>query len=44
MSRQVWSTLTAPLKIRKPFGGYKMSGNGRERGEIAFGEFLETKL
>ena len=26
-----------------PFGGYKMSGNGRERGEIAFGEFLETK-
>jgi aldehyde dehydrogenase (NAD+) len=27
-----------------PFGGYKISGNGRERGEIAFGEFLETKL
>jgi len=26
-----------------PFGGYKMSGNGREWGEIAFGEFLETK-
>jgi aldehyde dehydrogenase (NAD+) len=26
-----------------PFGGYKISGNGRERGEIAFGEFLETK-
>jgi aldehyde dehydrogenase (NAD+) len=23
-----------------PFGGYKMSGNGRE---IPFGEFLETK-
>jgi aldehyde dehydrogenase (NAD+) len=44
VSRQVWSTLTAPLKIRKPFGGYKISGNGRERGEIAFGEFLETKL
>ena len=26
-----------------PFGGYKISSNGRERGEIAFGEFLETK-
>lgn len=26
-----------------PFGGYKMSGNGREWGEIAFGEFLEMK-
>jgi aldehyde dehydrogenase (NAD+) len=22
----------------------QMSGNGRERGEIAFGEFLETEL
>jgi len=28
----------------EPFGGYKMSGNGRERGEIALGEFLQTKL
>lgn len=26
-----------------PFGGYKMSGNGREWGEIGFSEFLETK-
>jgi aldehyde dehydrogenase (NAD+) len=26
-----------------PFGGYKKSGNGREWGEIAFGDFLETK-
>ena len=26
-----------------PFGGYKMSGNGREWGRIAFGDFLETK-
>jgi aldehyde dehydrogenase (NAD+) len=26
-----------------PFGGYKMSGNGREWGETAFAEFLETK-
>ncbi len=26
-----------------PFGGYKLSGNGREWGETAFSEFLETK-
>ena len=26
-----------------PFGGYKTSGNGREWGDHAFGEFLETK-
>jgi aldehyde dehydrogenase (NAD+) len=26
-----------------PFGGYKMSGNGREGGDFAFYEFLETK-
>ena len=26
-----------------PFGGYKQSGNGREWGEEAFAEFLETK-
>ena len=25
-----------------PFGDYNISGNRRERGEIAFGEFLET--
>lgn len=26
-----------------PFGGYKMSGNGREWGETAFADFLEIK-
>ncbi|MEM7279509.1 MAG: aldehyde dehydrogenase family protein, partial [Pseudomonadota bacterium] len=26
-----------------PFGGYKQSGNGREWGEYAFEDFLETK-
>ena len=26
-----------------PFGGYKMSGNGRECGDYAFAEFLEVK-
>lgn len=33
----------APLDLKAPFGGYKQSGNGREWGEHAFGEFLETK-
>jgi aldehyde dehydrogenase (NAD+) len=26
-----------------PFGGFKQSGNGREWGDLAFGEFLEAK-
>jgi len=26
-----------------PFGGYKMSGNGREWGDHGFAEYLETK-
>ncbi len=30
-------------RSREPFGGYKQSGNGREWGDHAFGEFLETK-
>ena len=29
--------------LMAPFGGYKQSGNGREWGDHAFGEFLETK-
>ncbi len=29
--------------LMAPFGGYKQSGNGREWGEHAFAEFLETK-
>ncbi|MSR14087.1 MAG: aldehyde dehydrogenase family protein [Gammaproteobacteria bacterium] len=33
----------AGLDIGVPFGGYKHSGNGREFGEHAFGEFLESK-
>lgn len=33
----------APPDLNAPFGGYKMSGNGREWGELAFHEFLETK-
>ena len=26
-----------------PFGGYKMSGNGREWGDHGFAEYLEIK-
>ena len=33
----------APGDINAPFGGYKMSGNGREWGVEGFVEFLETK-
>jgi len=33
----------AGTDIMAPFGGYKQSGNGREWGDLAFGEFLETK-
>ena len=34
---------SAGMDIMAPFGGYKQSGNGREGGDLAFGEFLETK-
>jgi aldehyde dehydrogenase (NAD+) len=30
--------------LRTPFGGYKMSGNGRERGTHGFAEYLEIKV
>lgn len=33
----------ADADLNAPFGGYKQSGNGREWGELAFSEFLETK-
>ena len=33
----------AGMDITMPFGGYKQSGNGREFGDHAFGEFLELK-
>ncbi|MFX1764861.1 aldehyde dehydrogenase family protein [Paraburkholderia sp. A1RI-2L] len=33
----------ASLDTDAPFGGYKQSGNGREWGEYAFSEYLETK-
>ena len=34
---------SAAVDIAAPFGGFKQSGNGREWGEHAFGEFLELK-
>jgi aldehyde dehydrogenase (NAD+) len=36
-------SLNGGTDFNAPFGGYKMSGNGREWGDYAFGEFLETK-
>ena len=33
----------APGDMMAPFGGYKQSGNGREWGDHAFTDFLETK-
>lgn len=33
----------APGDLSAPFGGYKQSGNGREWGDHAFADFLETK-
>jgi aldehyde dehydrogenase (NAD+) len=33
----------APRDLMAPFGGYKQSGNGREWGDHALAEFLETK-
>lgn len=39
---QVIINYAAPDRMA-PFGGYKQSGNGREWGEHAFAEFLETK-
>ncbi len=33
----------ATMQGTEPFGGYKHSGNGRERGESGFYEYLETK-
>ena len=33
----------AGVDMMAPFGGFKQSGNGREWGDVAFGEFLEVK-
>jgi aldehyde dehydrogenase (NAD+) len=31
------------MDLTAPFGGYKMSGNGREWGDFGFAEYLEVK-
>jgi aldehyde dehydrogenase (NAD+) len=36
-------TINGASDMTAPFGGYKKSGNGREWGDFAFHEFLETK-
>jgi aldehyde dehydrogenase (NAD+) len=36
-------SINGGMDMTAPFGGYKMSGNGREWGDFAFHEFLETK-
>ena len=39
----VYFVNSAAVDLMAPFGGYKQSGNGREWGDHAFAEFLETK-
>ena len=40
---QVTINAVGDRDMTAPFGGYKKSGNGREWGDFAFHEFLETK-
>ncbi|KAF3687023.1 Aldehyde dehydrogenase family 1 member A3 [Channa argus] len=39
----VWINCYNALHVQAPFGGYKMSGNGRELGEYALAEYSEVK-
>ncbi|XP_054474186.1 aldehyde dehydrogenase family 1 member A3 [Anoplopoma fimbria] len=39
----VWINCYNALHAQTPFGGYKMSGNGRELGEYALSEYSEVK-
>ncbi|KAM8887808.1 retinaldehyde dehydrogenase 3 [Synchiropus picturatus] len=39
----VWVNCYNALHAQSPFGGYKMSGNGRELGEYALAEYTEVK-
>ncbi|XP_038162766.1 aldehyde dehydrogenase family 1 member A3 isoform X1 [Cyprinodon tularosa] len=39
----VWINCYNALHVQTPFGGYKMSGNGRELGEYALAEYSEVK-
>jgi aldehyde dehydrogenase (NAD+) len=40
---QIWVNTYRALAVQAPFGGFKESGFGREKGEQALGEFLATK-
>ncbi|KAL2089001.1 hypothetical protein ACEWY4_015900 [Coilia grayii] len=42
-SGTVWVNCYNALHAQTPFGGYKMSGNGRELGEYALAEYSEVK-
>ncbi|XP_043999156.1 aldehyde dehydrogenase family 1 member A3 [Gambusia affinis] len=39
----VWINCYNAMHVQTPFGGYKMSGNGRELGEYALAEYSEVK-
>lgn len=39
----VWVNTYRSVAVQAPFGGYKDSGFGRERGEVALNEFTNTK-
>ncbi|MBL8363597.1 MAG: aldehyde dehydrogenase [Rubrivivax sp.] len=40
---QVWVNTYRALAVQAPFGGFKDSGYGREKGEAALAEYLATK-
>lgn len=40
---QIWVNTYRALAVQAPFGGFKESGFGREKGEAALNEFLATK-
>ncbi|XP_061922622.1 LOW QUALITY PROTEIN: aldehyde dehydrogenase family 1 member A3 [Entelurus aequoreus] len=42
-SGTVWVNCYNALHVQAPFGGFKMSGNGRELGEYALAEYSEVK-
>jgi aldehyde dehydrogenase (NAD+) len=39
----VWINCYNAISHQLPFGGYKQSGNGKDLGEAALGEFTQTK-
>jgi aldehyde dehydrogenase (NAD+) len=40
---QVWVNTYRALAVQTPFGGFKESGFGREKGEQALNEYLTSK-